>query len=213
MRNGYPQHNVQRYTILILLLCLQIRVSQAQVSFVPMVVGSSISQSINNEIDGGILALGLNFVKARRTYELAVIIDEEEGVTGAEFVHKIFLNKKNATGDYYIGNYLFRPYLVYNLVYLREISSTQKDNNLIINGSDLYSAADLEEPEKVTLIQHYLGVGLEQDIFEHLFVTASAFTGIHLGENNNNNKIDPAKKTRQENAYSWNVKFGFGYRF
>jgi len=213
MRNFYPQQIKQRFIFIILILCLQIRVSQAQENFIPLVVGSSINQSLNNEIDGGILTVGLNIVKARRTYELAAIIDEEEGVNGAEFVHKIFLNKKKESEDYHLGNYSFRPYLVYNLVYQREISNTQKNNNLIIYGSDYIDVANIEEPEKVTLIQHYIGIGLEQDLFEHLFLNASVFSGIHLGENNNNNKIDPAKDQKQENAYSWNVKFGFGYRF
>ncbi len=213
MRNCYPQHRIQRYTIIILLLCLQISVSKAQESFIPLVVGSSINQSINNEIDGGVLTIGLNIVKARRTYELAAIIDEEEGINGAEFMHKIFLNKKDQSDDYNIGNYSLRPFLVYNLVYLRELSNTQKNNNLIITESDFYYVGDLEEPEKVILIQHFVGMGLEQDIFQHLFINASAFTGIRLGKNNNNNKIDPAKDQIQENAYSWNVKFGFGYRF
>ena len=213
MRNHYPQHRIQRYTIIILLLCLQIGVSKAQESYIPLVVGSSINQSINNEIGGGVLTVGLNLVMARRTYELAAIIDEEEGINGAEFIHKIFLNRKDRSDDYHIGNYSLRPYVVYNLVYQREISNTQKNNNLIITESDFYYVGDLEESEKVTLIRHYVGIGLEQDIFQHLFINASAFTGILLGKNNNNNKIEPAKDQTQENAYSWNVKFGFGYRF
>jgi len=213
MRNYYPQLGFKKFTTLILLLSLQMRVSQAQENFVPLVVGSSINQSINTEINGGILSFGLNFVKARRTYELAAIIDDEEGINGAEFVHKIFLNKKEASEIYDMGNFSFRPYIVYNLVYLRALSNTQKNNNYVIYDSDLYRVSDIEEPEKVTTIEHYLGVGIEQDIFNHLFINASAFTGIYLGRNNNNNKIDPAKDQSQENAYSWNIKFGFGYRF
>lgn len=213
MRNNYPQLTIKKITTIILLLCLQIRVSQAQENFVPLVVGSSINQSINNEINGGNLTVGLNFVKARRTYELAAIIDDEEGVNGAEFVHKIFLNKKEASEIYDMSNFSFRPYIVYNLVYLRSLSNTQKNNNLTIYGNDLYNVSDLEDPEKVTTIEHYLGLGVEQDIFNHLFINASVFTGIHLGKNNNNNKIDPTKDQKQENAYSWNIKFGFGYRF
>lgn len=213
MRNLYPQLKIQRFRAIILLLCLQAFHSYAQENISPLIVGSSICESINSETDKGLLTAGLNIVQARRTYELAVIIDDEEGINGAEFVHKIFLNKKNSSDDYCITNYSFRPYIVYNLVYQRAVSQQQKDNNLIIYGSDYYSVLSIEKPEKVTTIKHYIGIGVERDIFSHLFINASAFTGIHLGKNNNNNKIDPTKAQHQENAYSWNVKFGFGYRF
>lgn len=213
MRNYYPQFKIQRFKAIILLLCLQIFHSYAQEGTSPIIVGSSICESINNETDKGLLTAGLNIVQARRTYELAIIIDDVEGINGAEFVHKIFLNKKKNLEEYCIGDYSIRPYIVYNLVYQRVISQEQIDNNLIIYGSDYYQVSNIEKPEKVTIIRHYIGLGVERDIFSHLFVNASAFTGIHLGKNNNNNKIDPTKNQHQENAYSWNVKFGFGYRF
>ncbi len=213
MRNCYPQFVIQRFSIIILFIWLQSSFSHAQESITPLIVGSSISQSVNSETDNGNLTAGLTFAMERRTYELAVIIDDEEGINGAEFVHKIFLNKNRSNDEFNIGNYSLRPYIVYNLVYQRELSQRQLDNNLIIHGSDYYAVADLEEPEKVTTIEHYIGLGVERDLFKHIFIHANLFTGIHLGLNNNNNKLDSSKDQHQENAYSWNVKFGFGYRF
>lgn len=213
MRNSYPQCKIQRLSIIILVLWLQTSHSLAQETITPLIVGSSISQSLNSETDHGILTAGLNFVMARRTYELAVIIDENEGVNGAEFVHKIFLNRNKGNDEYNVKDFSLRPYIVYNLVYQRSISKTQLNNNLIIDGNDYYSVSGLEEPVKVTTIEHYIGLGIERDIFQHIFVNANLFTGIHLGKNNNNNKLDASKDQHQENAYSWIVKFGFGYRF
>lgn len=213
MRNCYPQYAIQRFSIILIILWLITPFSHAQENSSPLIVGSSISQSVNSYTDNGNLSAGFNCVMERRTYELAVIIDQEEGINGAEFTHKIFLNKNSSEDNFNIGNYSLRPYVVYNLVYLRAISQRQLDNNLIIDGSDYYAVADLEDPEKVTTIEHYIGLGIERDIFSHIFINANVFTGIHLGLNNNNNKIDPSKDQHQENAYSWNVKFGFGYRF
>lgn len=213
MRNCYPQFVIQRFSIIFLIVWLQASFSYAQENLSPLIVGSSISQSVNNFTDNGNLSAGFNVVMERRTYELAVIIDEQEGINGAEFSHKIFLNKNQGDADFNIGNYALRPYVVYNLVYQRALSKRQLDNNLIIDGSDYYAVADLEDPEKVTTIEHYIGLGIERDIFTNIFINANLFTGIHLGLNNNNNKIDSSKEQHQENAYSWNVKFGFGYRF
>lgn len=213
MRNCYPQYVIQRFSIMFLIIWLQASFSHAQESISPLIVGSSISQSVNSYTDNGNLSAGLNFVMERRTYELALIIDEKEGINGAEFSHKFFLNKNRSNDKFDIGNYSLRPYVVYNLVYQRALSQRQLDNNLIIDGSDYYAVADLEKPEKVTTIEHYIGLGVERDIFSHIFINANVFTGIHLGLNNNNNKIDASKDQHQENAYSWNVKFGFGYRF
>ncbi|PLX12212.1 MAG: hypothetical protein C0597_13780 [Marinilabiliales bacterium] len=189
---------------------MQIRVSQAQENFITLVVGSSINQSINNAVEGGFLLIGMNFVKERRTYELA-IYDDEEGINRGEFAHKIFLNRKNASDDYKLNNNSLISYLFYKLVYQRIISNNKKDNNLIINGIDYCNASNLENPKNVTTIEHYLDIGMGKDKLVHVFTSESVDTGIHLGKNNN--KINSAKNQKQENAYSWNVKFGFGSRF
>jgi hypothetical protein len=72
---------------------------------------------------------------------------------------------------------------------------------------------ELEAPTKVITMEHYLGVGFEQDLLKHLFVSTNVGLGLYLGQNNDNNKVNPLVEQRQENGFSWSLKFGFGYRF
>jgi len=179
----------------------------------PVFYGSSFSQSFQGTSYNSNFAISLNMIQGRRTFELGVIVDNRDVISGAEFVHKIYLNKKSGHNEFNFSNYNLRPYLIYNLVYHRATSNTQLMNNLIIDGESTIDLSKLEEPEKVTTLEHYLGFGLEKDIIENLYVCVNGGIGLYLGKNNNNNKVDPIKEQHQENGITWNTKLSFGFRF
>lgn len=173
---------------------------------------SYVSGSMTGSSEPYSTVVGISMVNERRSYDLGVILNEQDFLTGAEFVHKIFLNKKKGD-EYNVKHFNTRPYIIYNFVYHYSQSKMQMTDGKILESGAPVGINELEAPTKVITMEHYLGVGFEQDLLKHLFVSTNVGLGLYLGQNNDNNKVNPLVEQRQENGFSWSLKFGFGYRF
>jgi len=173
---------------------------------------SYVSGSMTGSSEPNNTVVGISMVNERRSYDLGVILNEQDFLTGAEFVHKIFLNKKKGD-EYNVKHFNTRPYIIYNFVYHYSQSKMQMTDGKILESGAPVGINELEAPTKVITMEHYLGVGFEQDLLKHLFVSTNVGLGLYLGQNNDNNKVNPLVEQRQENGFSWSLKFGFGYRF
>jgi len=178
----------------------------------PVKYASYVNQSVTGSSEPYSTVLGVSMVNERRTYDIGVILNQNDFLTGAEFMHKVFLNKKQGT-KYNVNHFNTRPYIVYNFVYHYSQSQMQLADGKIMESGAPVNVTELEAPTKVITMEHYLGVGFEQDIIKKFYVSTNVGLGLYLGRNNNNNKVDPTVEQRQENGFSWSLKFGFGYRF
>ncbi|GEM_PF-2313551 len=216
MKNLHTYHTISLSIVVTVVISFFVNINDSfsqNLNELPVVYGSNFAQSFHSTSYNSNFIVSLNMVQGRRTLELGIIVDNRDIVSGAEFVHKFYLNKNLGHNEYNFSNYNIRPYLIYNLIYHRATSNTQLMNNLIIDGESTINLMNLEEPEKVTTIEHYIGFGLEKDIVNNLFISVNGGIGIYLGKNNDNNKIDSSIKQHQENGMTWTTKLGFGYRF
>lgn len=173
---------------------------------------SYVSESITGSSESYSTIVGVSMVHERRTYDIGVILNDQDIFTGAEFVHKVFLNKKEGS-TYNVNHYNTRPYLIYNFVYHYSQSKMQMIDGKILESGVPVGVNQLESPAKVITMEHYLGIGFEQDLIQQFFISTNVGLGLYLGHNDDNNKVDPLVEQRQENGFSWSLKFGFGYRF
>ncbi|MDA3781421.1 MAG: hypothetical protein PF487_14525, partial [Bacteroidales bacterium] len=154
MKKIYKNSRVSLFSIIIFTVIsffVNINFSYSQnITQLPVVYGSNLSQSFQGTEYNSNFILAFNVIQGRRTFELGLIMDNRDVISGAEFVHKFYLNKKLGHNEYSYTNYSIRPYIIYNLVYHRATSNSQLLNNLIIDGESTIDFRNLEEPEKVT---------------------------------------------------------------
>ena len=181
--------------------------------FTPVKFAGMINKSFSSSNDPADMIVTFAIVDGRRTFEAGLLFTEDEKFAGGEFTHKIFLNKSKSHYGYSVHHFNFRPFIKYHFQYHYTNSKQQVIEGRILKSGNQATLEELEEVEKVATMNHYLGLGLEQDLFNGLFASGSVGVGLYLGKNNNENVIDPLIEQHQENGLSFNVHFGIGYRF
>jgi hypothetical protein len=148
----------------------------------------------------------------KRSFVLGVLLNKEDKISGFSFMHQYYLNKRIDGVDFTLKLYDVRPYLMYNFVYSNETSNSYetREENFREYNIDL---SEFEEPGRVTTMEHYLGLGVEIDIFKHLFLDVFAGGGMYIGLNNDNNELMTAEAMKKEHGFTWILKTGLAYNF
>ena len=202
------------FVLLIFAACLFPASLKSQTErFIPVKFAGMINKSFSSSNDPADMIVTFALVDGRRTFEAGLLFTADEKIAGGEFTHKIFLNKSRSSYGYSVHHFNFRPFIKYHFQYHYTNSKQQVVEGRILKSGNKAKPDELEEVEKVATMNHYLGLGLEQDLFNGLFASGSVGMGLYLGKNNNDNVIDPLTEQHQENGLSFNVHFGLGYRF
>lgn len=173
--------------------------------------GAGVYQEVNGLIKSRNV-LSAEYVHGRRTFELGLMINHFEAVSGIAFRHQYFLNRSKTGDDFNLAEYPLRPYLIYNFVYNKGIS----DHHLRhpVGEGFLPVSQELSAVPTFNTIEHYLGIGVEMDLLPGVYMNAYAGGGLYFYRHDSkmvqkDNMLLPDQAT----GFNWNLSIGMGCRF
>ena len=145
----------------------------------PRIYGIKLSSSITSFDSQTRLNLQANFERNNKAFELGLLLTDFNQIAGGEFHYKRFLSKNNDffTPQNTAGN--SRLYLFYNLVYNLH---DPVDGTPDFIGMKYDTTVHIGKKEPVATLEHYLGLGVQLKISQHLYLDGSASFGAYLGK-------------------------------
>ena len=144
--------------------------------------------------------------KGRKGLEVGLIFNsKDEKLAGGDFRYKVFLGSPyRVTTD----NKNFKPYLQYNLVYQKGMST---GNEMIMLDGNQYEMKG--EAGMVATMGHYVGYGNRIKLFNSAYLDSSFGFGVYQGSVDKIN--GPGTIGYHDNNYgvTYSFKIGFGYTF
>ena len=205
-------HTWKRYALILIVATLTGTTAKAQFK---ENLGDSFSAGFSQEINGLMKHRSIisgQYVHGRRTFELGLLLSRYERVAGFVFKHQYFLNKNRNADDYNIGDYGFRPFLIYHFVYNQDISETFLRQDL--TGNSFFMGSAPEQTPTMMSIEHYLGVGAEINITHSMYLNAYAGGGLYFYRNNARIVSEGEGVLPQQlTDFTWNISLGMGFRF
>ncbi len=173
--------------------------------------GAGVYQEVNGLVKSRNV-LGAEYVHDRRTFELGLLVNHFEGVSGLVFRHQYFLNRTKGDRDYDLVEYDVRPYLIYNFIYNPGISDHYLRHQ--VGEGFLPEGQQLSAVPTFNTIEHYLGIGVEADLVPGVYLNAYAGGGLFFYRHDSkmvqkNDMLLP----EQTMGFNWNLSAGVGYRF
>jgi hypothetical protein len=173
------------------------------------------STNFNQNLNGLVLnrtVISGQYQKERRTFELGILMNEFKNVSGFVFKHKYFLNKSKNSEDYNPEFYPLRPYLFYRFVYNSQMPSNFLSKP-VTNGGIVFQLNE-NSIHTINTIEHYLGMGLELDILDNIFVHTAASIGFYFFKDNMKaTRINDQLVPKATTGFAFNISTGIGYRF
>lgn len=173
------------------------------------------STNINQNLNGLVLnrtVVSGQYQKDRRTFELGVLMNEFKAVSGFAFKHRYFLNRNEDGEVYNPESYSIRPHLFYRFVY----NSNMPENYLNYPMHSGNGGIDLLENSHHTIntIEHYLGIGLEIDVSDNMYINTSVSGGFYFFKDNMEAvRVDGQLLPEASTGVTFNVSSGLGFHF
>ncbi|MBS3771718.1 MAG: hypothetical protein V5A59_07345 [Bacteroidales bacterium] len=173
--------------------------------------GTNISQNMNGLVLNRTVMSG-QYQKERRTFEMGILMNEFKAVSGFVFKHRYFLNKTEDGEVYQPESYALRPHLFYRFVY----NSNMPENYLNHPVYEGNGSIDLMKNSRHTIntIEHYLGIGLEIDVWDNMYLNTSVSGGFYFFKDNMEAvRIDGQLLPEASTGVTFNVSTGIGFHF
>jgi hypothetical protein len=155
-----------------------------------------------------------NYTLGRRTFEVGLTPGSyNTDGQGFLFKHKIFLNKKKGNNrQFSLKNHKLRTFAVYKFVMFSSTTKTLRQEYKIREPESVFQNT-LTSPT-INTIEHYLGLGMEVNIYNDLFVEVIGVGGINFLKNNSQAIIIEEKVLPKVDLdISWDISLGINYRF
>lgn len=144
--------------------------------------------------------------KGRKALEVGLIYNtRDEKVSGSDLRYKLFLGSPYRVQN---TNKAYKPYLQYNVVYQKGISS---GNDIVTLGGVNYEIE--QEPGTVATFGHYLGYGNKIQVFNNAYLDSSLGFGVYQGSIDKVNGPDTFGYHNNNYGVTYSFKIGFGYTF
>ncbi len=155
--------------------------------------------------DGG-LALSMSVLKGRKSLGAGFIYSEQENrFAGINVNFRIYpgdINRINTNSG------LFIPYLSYNMI-LQKGTSNASD---IIQLEEEVIEIPGSQPGIVATIGHYIGPGVQVNVFERLYLDVSAGFGIYQGSLDKLQTPKTAGWHFENHGYTYSCNIAIGFR-
>lgn len=155
-----------------------------------------------------------NYILGRRSFEIGISLDSYKMNTqGMSFEHRVFLNKKkNEHADFNLDDYNLRSFILYKFVMFSSTTKSLRQDQTI-NVSEKVTSNSLTSPS-FRSIEHYVGIGAEYKLFEHLFMEAMGVAGVNIIKNNSETVVINKKMLpKSDMGLSWNISLSMNYYF
>ena len=201
--------------VIILLLILSIgKVSFSQ-NFTENkeIFGLSYHYETSKILKDRMFAIG-NYIIGRRSYEVGISMKSyTPGNQGFLFQHKVFLNKKqNEYADFNLKDYKIKTYAIYKFIMFGSPANSLK-NDHDVNEAQRFTHNPLTT-SSINTIEHYLGIGVEFNVYENLSIEAMGVGGVNIIKNNSKAIfIDDQILPKSDLYLSWDISIGMNYRF
>jgi len=155
-----------------------------------------------------------NYTLGRRTFEIGISTgsyrSDEQGFL---FRHKIFLNRKaNKDESFNLSNHKFKTYVMYKFVMFTSGTSALRKDFDVIESETIFENS-FAAPTLNT-IEHYIGLGMELDLFNNFSIDVMGGAGINFIRDNSNIIITEDRMLSQAGTdLSWDLSLGINYRF
>ncbi len=194
-----------RGLILIILLFISAKFTIAQMLCPDiMEFGVSASGEYSGSGHGTNITFNMVALNDYKSIELGAILNEDATkFKGANFKYKTFFGKYN----YYYGNALIKPYILYNCLYQMEYVNQP----IIIKTSTETLIIEKEEGGMVSSMEHYIGTGIMFRFLSNFYFDANMAVGAYFGS------LDKTKAPNKigfhdvNHGYTANLKIGVGY--
>lgn len=144
--------------------------------------------------------------KGRKGLEVGFIYNtKNEKLSGGDFRYKVFLGSPYRVNSV---NKAYKPYLQYNVVYQKGLST----GNEIINLEGINYEMQ-QEPGMVATFGHFLGYGNKIQLFNNAYLDSSLGFGIYQGSIDKINGPDTFGYHNNNIGLTYSFKIGFGYTF
>jgi len=205
---------IVKHVIILLLILATAKVSLSQ-NFTDNkeIFGLSYNYETSRILKDRMFAIG-NYTIGRRSFEVGVSMNSyTPGSQGFLLQHKVFLNKKqNEYTDFNLKDYNIRTYAIYKFVMFGSPVNSLRKNYDVIE-SERITQNSLASPS-INTIEHYLGFGVEFDLYDNLSVEAMGVGGVNIIKNNSKAiVIDDQILPKSDLYLSWDISIGMNYRF
>ncbi|MFP4622406.1 MAG: hypothetical protein ACLFM7_13930 [Bacteroidales bacterium] len=172
--------------------------------------GTNIIHSLNGLVLNRTV-IGGQYQLNRRTFDLGLLMNEFSNFSGFVFKHRYFLNRSESGEVYNPASYALRPHLFYRFVY-----NNQMPEAFLAHPTQAGESFEITEHEQHTIntIEHYLGIGLEVDISERIYLNTSVSGGFYFFKDNMEAvEIDGQLLPKATTGFVFNVSTGLGCYF
>ena len=168
--------------------------------------GFAVEQMTTGTGQGSGYTVNANINKGRKALEVGLIYStKEEKLAGSDIRCKVFLGSPYRVSN---NNKAFKPYLQYNVVFQKGLSTGNEIVNL--GGVDY---AMQQEPGTIATFGHFLGYGNKIQVFNRAYIDSSLGFGVYQGSIDKINGPDTFGYHNNNYGLTYSFKIGFGYTF
>lgn len=170
------------------------------------VYGIKLEQMTTGSGHGSAYTFNAQINKGRKGLEIGLIYsDKEEKVSGSDVRCKFYLGSPYRVSN---SNKAYKPYLQYNVIYQKGIST---GNDIVNLGGVDYELQ--QEAGTIATFGHYLGYGNKIQIFEKAYIDSSVGFGVYQGSVDKVNGPGTIGYHNNNYGLTYSLKIGFGYTF
>ncbi len=169
--------------------------------------GMGISQVNTGTGHGNGYAISGHIMKGRRSIEAGIIYSERESkFAGGDFKYMIYFGNIDRLQS---DNKVFTPYVQYNLVYQKGLSTSPD----VVQLGEKTVIIENSEPGKIATIGHYVMYGNKLKIMGHAYLESSIGFGFYQGTLDKINGPGTFGVHDGNHGFTYSFKLGFGYTF
>ena len=168
--------------------------------------GIKVEQMTTGSGHGTGYTLNAQVNQGRKALEVGLIYNaKSEKLSGSDLRCKLFLGSPYRVSN---SNKAYKPYLQYNVVFQKGLSTGNEVVNL--GGVD-YEIQ--QAPGMIATFGHYLGYGNKIQIFDNAYIDSSLGFGVYQGSIDKINGPDTFGYHHNNYGLTYSFKIGFGYTF